>query len=89
MCAFRAGSRRVGLWVSTTAVCQAIVSFKSGDRVLQGLVYKPSGAGPFPAVLYNHGSAGGMLSNEAFEALGPGQRHSRLRYCGIGSFRGS
>jgi len=31
----------------------------------------PEGKGPFPAVLYNHGSAPGMLSNKAFEALGP------------------
>jgi len=27
--------------------------------------------GPFPAILYNHGSAAGMLSKEAFETLGP------------------
>jgi carboxymethylenebutenolidase len=47
------------------------VSFSSGDKVLQGLVYKPSGPGPFPAVLYNHGSAPGMLSKQAFDALGP------------------
>jgi carboxymethylenebutenolidase len=38
------------------------VSFSSGHKVLQGLVYKPNGPGPFPAVLYNHGSAPGMLS---------------------------
>jgi dienelactone hydrolase len=34
-------------------------------------LYKPEGIGPFPAVLYNHGSAGGMLSQETFDALGP------------------
>src|SRR5439155_20912963 len=34
-------------------------------------LYKPEGAGPFPAVVYNHGSAAGMLSKEAFDALGP------------------
>lgn len=48
-----------------------IVSFQSGDLTLRGVVYKPEGSGPFPAVLYNHGSAPGMLSAEAFEALGP------------------
>jgi carboxymethylenebutenolidase len=47
------------------------VSFGSGDKVLQGLLYKPNGAGPFPAVVYNHGSAPGMLSKDAFDALGP------------------
>jgi carboxymethylenebutenolidase len=47
------------------------VSFSSGDKVLQGLLYKPNGAGPFPAVVYNHGSAPGMLSKDAFDALGP------------------
>ena len=48
-----------------------IVSFHSGNLTLYGVLYKPEGAGPFPAVLYNHGSAPGMLNNEAFEALGP------------------
>jgi carboxymethylenebutenolidase len=47
------------------------VSFSSGDRLLHGLLYKPNGLGPFPAVVYNHGSAPGMLSEEAFDALGP------------------
>jgi len=47
------------------------VSFPSGPLTLHGVVYKPEGAGPFPAVVYNHGSAPGMLSREAFEALGP------------------
>jgi carboxymethylenebutenolidase len=53
------------------AHAQEVVSFKSGDKVLQGLVYKPNGPGPFPAVVYNHGSAGGMLSKDAFDVLGP------------------
>jgi carboxymethylenebutenolidase len=48
-----------------------VVSFPSGNLTLRGVVYKPQGAGPFPAVVYNHGSAPGMLSAEAFEALGP------------------
>jgi len=47
------------------------VSFESGGLVLHGLLYRPAGAGPFPVVLYNHGSAPGMLNNAAFEALGP------------------
>lgn len=32
------------------------VSFPSGELALHGFLYKPPGAGPFPAVLYNHGS---------------------------------
>ena len=48
-----------------------LVSFPSGNLTLRGVLYKPEGAGPFPAVVYNHGSAPRMLSSEAFEALGP------------------
>jgi carboxymethylenebutenolidase len=48
-----------------------VVSFRSGEITLQGTLYKPEGKGPFPAVVYNHGSAPGMLSKEAFETLGP------------------
>ena len=48
-----------------------IVAFPSGELTLHGVLYKPEGDGPFPAVVYNHGSAPGMLSKEAFEALGP------------------
>src|SRR5580658_9957225 len=48
-----------------------VVSFRSGELTLQGMLYKPEGKGPFPAVVYNHGSAAGMASKEAFEALGP------------------
>jgi len=48
-----------------------IVAFPSGEITLYGVLYRPEGKGPFPAVVYNHGSAAGMLSREAFEALGP------------------
>ena len=65
-------------WLTYIALCggvplhaQETVSFNSGDKVLKGLLYKPSGPGPFPAILYNHGSAPGMLSKQAFDALGP------------------
>ena len=47
------------------------VAFQSGDKVLHGLLYKPSGKGPFPAVLYNHGGSPGLTSNAAFEAIAP------------------
>lgn len=48
-----------------------VVSFPSGNLKLYGVLYRPVGPGPFPAVVYNHGSAPGMLSQQAFEALGP------------------
>ena len=32
------------------------VTFPSGDLVLHGFISRPSGQGPFPAILYNHGS---------------------------------
>ena len=48
-----------------------VVHFPSGKLTLGGNLYKPSGAGPFPAVLYNHGSAEGMLSDTASRAMGP------------------
>ena len=49
----------------------ADVVFPSGDLTLHGVVYRPEGKGPFPAVVYNHGSAAGMLSKTGFDALGP------------------
>lgn len=48
-----------------------VITFPSGNLTLHGVLYKPAGKGPFPAVLYNHGSAPGMLSQEAFDRLGP------------------
>jgi dipeptidyl aminopeptidase/acylaminoacyl peptidase len=48
-----------------------VVSFASGNVALRGVLHKPKGPGPFPAVLYNHGSAPGMLPVTAADALGP------------------
>lgn len=47
------------------------VAFPSGEITLHGVLYRPEGTGPFPAVVYNHGSAAGMVSKGAFDALGP------------------
>ena len=33
-----------------------LIGFKSGTLELKGFVWKPSGEGPFPALLWNHGS---------------------------------
>jgi carboxymethylenebutenolidase len=48
-----------------------VIEFRSGEITLHGTLYKPEGPGPFPAIVYNHGSAPDMLSKQAFDALGP------------------
>src|ERR1700741_3937937 len=55
---------------SVLAVAET-VTFPSGEITLHGELYRPEGTGPFPAVIYNHGSAPGMMSKEAFAVLGP------------------
>src|SRR6266480_3839035 len=47
------------------------VAFNSGSKVLHGRLYKPAGAGPFRAILYNHGSAPGSLNDQAFDLIWP------------------
>jgi carboxymethylenebutenolidase len=54
---------------STLLSGQEIVSFPSGNLTLRGVIYRPRGAGPFPAVVYNHGSA--LDNSAASETLGP------------------
>lgn len=48
-----------------------IIRFPSGKLTLGGELFLPEGKGPFPAVLYNHGSADGMKSDMASTAMGP------------------
>src|SRR5262245_19279792 len=57
--------------ISSGSIDPETVTFQSGGITLHGLLYKPAGSAPFPAMLYNHGSAPGMLSSEAFEAIAP------------------
>ena len=38
------------------AITPEEVTFPSGSLALKGFLYKPDGAGPFPAILYSHGS---------------------------------
>jgi carboxymethylenebutenolidase len=35
-----------------------LITFTSGDLTLKGFVWKPEGPGPFPAIVWNHGSEG-------------------------------
>lgn len=46
-----------------------LTSFPSGNLVLRGVLFKPEGKGPFPAVLFNHGSY--KDPSDAIEVLGP------------------
>ena len=46
-----------------------VVTFPSGSLRLHGIVFRPEGKGPFPAVVYNHGSY--KDPTEAIEILGP------------------
>jgi carboxymethylenebutenolidase len=42
--------------LSTTAIVKQPVTFRSAGLALVGFLFKPEGAGPFPAVIWNHGS---------------------------------
>ena len=84
----RAQAVCVVLFGATFAVARPaseIVTFRSGNLTLKGVLFKPEGAGPFPAVVYNHGSAAGMLSQQAFDALGP--TFVRHRWVFFGPYR--
>jgi len=41
---------------STAAIVKQPVTFRSAGLALIGFLFKPEGAGPFPAVIWNHGS---------------------------------
>ena len=51
---------RVLLLLSLPLSAADTVEFPSGEITLHGVLYRPEGKGPFPAVVYNHGSAAGM-----------------------------
>src|SRR5262245_51833954 len=40
----------------STDLGPTVVAFQSGDKLLHGYLARPEGAGPFPAVIFNHGS---------------------------------
>ena len=48
-----------------------VIYFQNKSQTLGGELFKPNGDGPFPAILYNHGSAPGMLNSEASKNIGP------------------
>ena len=55
-----------------------IIKFKNGALSLCGAIYKPQGTGSFPAILYNHGDAQGMLNDQVRDRLGPNICETRL-----------
>jgi len=63
---------------SSPPAARQTVEISSGKLRLQAFLWKPGGPGPFPAVLFNHGSGGadaattaGMPITEAAERLAP------------------
>ncbi len=63
---------------SSQSIAPQTVEIPSGKLRLQALLWMPAGPGPFPAVLFNHGSGGadsqhtaGITMTEAAERLGP------------------
>ena len=50
-----------------------LVVVRSGDASLRALLWRPAGAGPFPAVLLNHGSG---RTREELERLGPYEKQA-------------
>lgn len=63
--------------LASDAVAQEVqppdtVLIESGSLVLKGLIWKPTGEGPHPAILFNHGSGPTeILHREDRRALGP------------------
>jgi carboxymethylenebutenolidase len=57
------------------------VVVRSGSLSLRGVLWTPAGKGPFPAVLFNHGSYahGDTLTSQDLGALGPVFREARIR----------
>jgi len=62
----------------STQLVPQTVEFPSGKLHLKAYLWKPDGTGPFPAVLFNHGSGGadadhtaGMLITQAANVLAP------------------
>jgi dienelactone hydrolase len=45
------------------------VTFKNGNLTLVGFLFKPKGAGPFPAVIWNHGSEKNPGTSPQFDSV--------------------
>jgi carboxymethylenebutenolidase len=52
-----------------TAPARQAVTFNAGDHELRGILFKPQGDGPFPAVIWNHGSEKSPGVGPQFESV--------------------
>lgn len=57
-------------WAVEVEPNPTIVTFSNGALTLRGELFLPQGNGPFPVVLYNHGSAPKMQNSVASAAIG-------------------
>lgn len=56
---------------SSPALSGLRITFQNGDLTLGGMLWKPAGNGPFPAILWNHGSEQGPGVDGSNPLLGP------------------
>ena len=54
-----------GIGPSTRSLAPQVIEFPSGKLLLKAYFWKPAGIGPFPAVLFNHGSGGADADHTA------------------------
>src|SRR5262252_4418381 len=73
---------------STPSLMPQTVEFPSGTLRLKAYLWKPAGTGPFPAVLFNHGSGGedadhtaGMPITQSACILAPFSLSTDMRSC--------
>jgi len=52
-----------------TFIAKERVTFRSGDLTLVGYLFKPDGPGPFPAVIWNHGSERNPGQGRQFDSV--------------------
>lgn len=52
----RAEDAAARITAADTEIAPELVSYPAGEYTLKGYLWKPAGKGPFPAVIYNHGS---------------------------------
>ncbi|HXT16541.1 MAG TPA: prolyl oligopeptidase family serine peptidase [Gemmatimonadaceae bacterium] len=64
----RAKETRVAM--TRAAITKQRVWFKNGSLMLEGFLFKPTGNGPFPAVLWNHGSEHTPGAGTQFDSIG-------------------
>src|SRR4051794_8224718 len=67
------GATLAALWLALAAGGAPFgkdrVTFPSGKLALAGYVYKPEGPGPFPTLIWNHGSEKDPAGRGQFDAI--------------------